>query len=91
VLSIIRHPVSPFKDTGWLKENRERNLFFRLFVYCLPPIPLAKLLELDLTLNLLVVFAGPVVQAFALIAPEFYEKFLRHVFGCLEQGQRNIY
>ena len=41
--------------------------------------PLAILLELNLALNFLFVFTGPVINAFALITGQFYESFLRHL------------
>ena len=38
--------------------------------------PIAKLFELDFALNFLLVFARPVVNAFALTTGEFYEAIL---------------
>ena len=41
--------------------------------------PLTIFLQFDFALNLFFVFAGPVIQAFAFCALEFYEIWLRHI------------
>jgi hypothetical protein len=54
----------------------EYTLFLGLFVHGLSLAPLAVLFELYFALNLLLVLAGPVVDALALLALQFDESIL---------------
>ncbi|OHA17760.1 MAG: hypothetical protein A2664_04080 [Candidatus Taylorbacteria bacterium RIFCSPHIGHO2_01_FULL_46_22b] len=59
------------------KSRLERGLLLlSLFMRRPLPTPIAKLFELDFALNFLLVFARPVVYAFALATGEFYEAIL---------------
>jgi hypothetical protein len=43
--------------------------------------PIAKLGKFDLPLNLLLIFAAPVIRAFALGTIKFYQSFLAHLIS----------
>jgi hypothetical protein len=51
-------------------------LLFSFFVHTLGPAPIAILFELDFALHTLAIFAGPIVNPFALLALEFNESVL---------------
>jgi len=59
--------------------SASRKLLLRFFVRRMFSAPLTIFLQFDFALNLFFVFAGPVIQAFAFCALEFYEIWLRHI------------
>lgn len=65
-------------------------LFLCFFVHGLSAAPFAKLLELDLALNKLLILAGPIVNTLTFGAGELYEAVLRHIFGLKIQEARPL-
>lgn len=58
-------------------------LFLCLLVYSLLLAPLAILGELDLALHEFFILARPIVNALAVLAREFNELFLGHMWGVI--------